>query len=381
MNSGTIARFLTDAGIVDYRPTATGGNCFIDRMPPSPDVAVAVSWLGGEIDKATGERTEEFQIRVRGAADDPGTPRDLAQLISAALNALGDAAPATIANGTDDASLVILCSAGTPGLFSPDTLDRHEWALRVRVRTGAATGAGVVVDGALIAPPYLPAGPAGPAGPQGDTGPAGPQGPAGAVGDTGPAGPQGPAGPAGNPGFTVDHLLSAIHSDGACDTHPRYAVLTTTAGSPNGEARFTYFTPLKTITVTGITMVSGGTAQAGATLIRYGLYSVNAAGQVTLLARTANDVTICASANTAHRRTFEASGGYPASVTLEQGKRYAVAILVVGATTSPSLYSAGANAALLALAPRMNGQMTGQSDLPTTGTPAGSGSLFWARLS
>ena len=222
------------------------------------------------------------------------------------------------------------------------------------------------------------AGPEGPAGPQGPAGPEGPQGPAGAAGAMGPQGPAGPAGAS----FNSSVLLASLHSDAAIETYPRSSVTTANSGISNGEVRLTNFTPLSDMTVTGITVVTGATAQAGATLVRLGLFTVNTlTNEVTLVARTANDTTICATPNTAHRRVFDTTGGFPDSYQLVAGTRYAVGLIVVGASTTPVLHAAGSGAAMLSLAPRMNGLLTGRTDLPTTATPSTAGSMVWFRLS
>jgi hypothetical protein len=202
-------------------------------------------------------------------------------------------------------------------------------------------------------------------------------------GPTGPQGPAGPQGPEGDPGFTVDHLVASQMTDGV-ETYPRIQLLSGNGSLLNGEVRLSYFTPVKTTDVTGITMITGATAQAGATLVRFGLYSVDTStGALTLVARTANDTTALALANTSFRRLFNSSGGYPETVTLEQGQRYAVGAIVVGATTTPTMHTTGTGAAVLSQAPRLSGNITSQTDLPasTAGNPGNSGQMHWARLS
>jgi hypothetical protein len=172
-------------------------------------------------------------------------------------------------------------------------------------------------------------------------------------------------------------------SDGI-ETYPRVNILSGNGSLLNGEVRLSCFTPVKTTTVTGITMITGATAQAGATLVRFGLYTVNTeTGALTLIARTANDTTALAAGNTAFRRLFDTVDGYPDSVTLEQGQRYAVGAIVVGATTTPTMQTTGSGAAITSLAPRLSGNITGQTDLPTStaGNPGNSGQMHWARLS
>ena len=91
-----------------------------------------------------------------------------------------------------------------------------------------------------------------------------------------------------------------------------------------GTSYFTYFTPLTTATVGNISVSSAGTISTGATLIRFGLYTVNeSTGALTLVARTASDVTIFSAINTLYTRAFSVTGGYPSTYTLQQGTRYA----------------------------------------------------------
>ena len=282
----------------------------------------------------------------------------------------------------------------------------REWAV-VGIRiTGATTRVLLSQDGSdlnpgsdtvsvLPPPPVYPTADPGPQGPQGEPGPEGPEGPAGAVGPEGPAGavgpegpagpvgpegPQGPAGPAGA-SYNPSVLLASMNSEGI-DVYPRSSVVSATGVINNGEVRLSMFTPAADVTVTGITVVTGATAQVGASLVRMGLYSVNTTtNEITLIAQTANDVTICATNNTAHRRVFDTAGGLPASVNLVAGTRYAVGLIVVGASTTPTLHTTGSGAAMLALSPRMNGLLTGRTDLPATATPSTAGSMPWFRLS
>lgn len=140
-----------------------------------------------------------------------------------------------------------------------------------------------------------------------------------------------------------------------------------TAMGGSGSVRLTYFTATQTGTYTRLRSLTATTA-AGATptLARMGVYTVAANGNLTLLAATANDTTLWATANTAYERTTTAS------YTLTAGQRYAFAHLVVTAAAVPSLVGkssvgAGAANAELARAPRKTGS-TPATDLSASFT-------------
>jgi hypothetical protein len=136
MNSGTLARFLDSVVTgVDYRPDTVGGNTFIDRVPPTPDLAVSVLAFGGDHDRPVGEAVAIWQVRVRGASDDPVSPATLITAISAALN--DQATPTVFAPATADEATVTLVTVGVPYLLGWDALDRAEWAVRVTIRYAA----------------------------------------------------------------------------------------------------------------------------------------------------------------------------------------------------------------------------------------------------
>lgn len=183
--------------------------------------------------------------------------------------------------------------------------------------------------------------------------------------------------------FTAALMLATQNTEAAIDTYPRHSIVSSTGVINNGEVRLTNFTPAVSRLVSGITVVTGSTAQVGASLVRLGLFTVNTTtNEITLVARTANDTTICATPNTAHARLFDTTGGFPASYQLVAGARYAVGLIVVGATTTPTLHTTGTGGAPLSLSPRMNGLLTGRTDLPTTPvTPSTAGSMPWFRLS
>jgi hypothetical protein len=150
----------------------------------------------------------------------------------------------------------------------------------------------------------------------------------------------------------------------------------------SGTAYFTYFTPLKDIPVTSISVSSAGTAFSGTSLAKFGLYSYDET-TATLLAETASDVTIFGIRNTLYTRMFSAARGYPMSYTLRAGSRYAIAILWAGSTPGTVYLAHGiAPASVVALSPKLNGSLASQVDLPATALPVTTVNIGpWGRLS
>lgn len=134
-----------------------------------------------------------------------------------------------------------------------------------------------------------------------------------------------------------------------------------------GALRLTFFTAPRDLTTARVRMYSGSTAAAATpTLVRVGLYAVDAAGDGTLVASTVNDTSLFASQNTAY--TVDWDDPYD----LAEGERYAVGLLVVSAQTTPTVVgSAAANAAICAVAPRLSGAIGSQTDLPASFVESG----------
>jgi hypothetical protein len=151
----------------------------------------------------------------------------------------------------------------------------------------------------------------------------------------------------------------------------------------SGVALWTYFTPLKTITVSQVAMRTQTSAGSSLTLARMGLYTVAANSDITLVARTANDTTLFTAINTIYTRSFDTTGGYPSTYTLVAGQRYAFGFVVTG-TTMPSFSGANIQGTIAGLSPKILSSRGGQTDLPISLTAAqdtGSGSTFFARFS
>jgi hypothetical protein len=146
---------------------------------------------------------------------------------------------------------------------------------------------------------------------------------------------------------------------------------------------WTFFTPAYTLTITQIAFACVSAA-SGVTLCRFGLYTADASGNATLVARTASDTTIFNASNTVFTRSLDTTGGYPSSYALNAGTRYAVA-LCISASNTGTVSAASVPGVIAALSPRVQGVRTGANDILTTqgsGQYNGTvGLIYWARLS
>jgi hypothetical protein len=186
----------------------------------------------------------------------------------------------------------------------------------------------------------------------------------------------------GNSAVTYGNLAKVLqNSTSVVDVLPRF-VTYTNLGQSSGFAYFMFFTAPQSVSVTQISMQSGTTPSASLTLARMGLYTVDSSDNTTLVARTANDTTLFNASNAINTRSFDTTGGYPSSYSLVAGTRYALALIQVG-TTPASVFGINASQNLiLSLAPRMSGNASGLSDLPTSRTSYTNFSAqYWGRFS
>lgn len=130
-------------------------------------------------------------------------------------------------------------------------------------------------------------------------------------------------------------------------------------GFASGSLRLSYFTARKTEAITQLRAETFSTAAATVTLARMGIYTVAENGDLTLAAATANDTTLFGATFTKYTRSVTAT------LNKVAGQRYAFGVLVV-ATTPPLIMGTSVPAALSADAPRIAGQLTGQTDLPAS---------------
>ncbi len=147
------------------------------------------------------------------------------------------------------------------------------------------------------------------------------------------------------------------------ETIPRsFCLNTAEALAVTQTLRLTYFTCRKTESISQVKMVTGATA-AGATpsLIRIGLYTVAANGDLALVASTATDTALFAAANTAYTKALSTA------YVKVMGQRYALGLLVNSAAAFPSIAGAPAEGSILGLvSPLMHASVAAQADLPAS---------------
>jgi hypothetical protein len=163
------------------------------------------------------------------------------------------------------------------------------------------------------------------------------------------------------------------------------------AGTSSGGLMLAFFTAPYSFTATTLTFCTGGTATAGLSVCRFGLFTVSetitnsttaTTPVVTLVARTANDTTIGNTTNTIYSRTFDTTGAYPASYALVGGTRYAVGLMTVGTTAGTWQAGTVTTGAIMRVPPMVAGLVTGLSDIPTAPTSVPNGNfILYGRIS
>jgi len=162
--------------------------------------------------------------------------------------------------------------------------------------------------------------------------------------------------------------LTANSQSTGLDTYDRQILNNNAALFTSGGLFLSFFTPSENITISSITFVSGSTNVSGTpTLVRIGLFTYDET-TLTLVAATASDTNIGATANTAYTRSLSTDGSLPSTYQLVRGNRYAIGLLQVGATNISGVGCSGSNNVLSSLPPRLSGTVSGLSDLPTSTT-------------
>lgn len=137
-------------------------------------------------------------------------------------------------------------------------------------------------------------------------------------------------------------LYNSLWAGGGSETLSRLN-LTNIAGT-SGRITFTYVTAPVTVTINTLTMVANDPAASSQTLARMAIFEVDGSNDLTKIAQTASDTTFLNSTFTDDSMTLDTTGGFPSSIMLEQGTRYAFAYLSV-ASTSPTVRGAIADVA------------------------------------
>lgn len=158
---------------------------------------------------------------------------------------------------------------------------------------------------------------------------------------------------------------------------PRLSVISNAISNTSQLLRLTYFTAPFAFTVSNLSLTAGTAAAAATpTLIRYGIYSEDGSGNLTLIGSTPNDTTMLAAAFTAYTKALSTP------VALTKGTRYAMAVLVVSSATMHNMYGISVTAADFGLAPRLTAAVAAQTDLPSTvavGSLANNAMAFYMR--
>jgi hypothetical protein len=151
----------------------------------------------------------------------------------------------------------------------------------------------------------------------------------------------------------------------------------------NQSLVLSYFTAVRSFTTSQIVLPNGTAAGATPTLVRVGLYSVDAAGAGTLIGSFANDTTLFAVANSLTTKNWTTP------IPLVMGQRYAAGFLCVTAAAAPTIAGqlfiggAAAFASRMGRPPRLTGALAGQADLPANFADASLtnfGGRAWAEL-
>lgn len=160
-------------------------------------------------------------------------------------------------------------------------------------------------------------------------------------------------------------LASMPHSNDLSvgeSTLARREIISSGVTTANQVLRLTYFTARKSEIISQINIPSGATA-AGATptLIRMGIYSVADNGDLTLVASTANDITLFAASSTEYLKALESP------FVKNKGQRYAFGLLVRSAAAFPTFYGQSTVLPVTMFAePKLASSISAQLDLPSS---------------
>lgn len=303
--------------VIDGDPVPTGGAGVTHVDAGSPGAAYSLAMSTAATKWVTAQLTADLTVTL--TAFPAGS--------CAVLKLTQDSTPRTLAisDGTTTVPVNVPATAGT--FFE----------------VGLSSADGVNIDVELLGVP----------GAQGQVGQTGLQG------NPGPTGPAGPSGASPNAPSVGEETFDRLW----CST---------TASMTSQMLRLSYFTARTTETITKILLTTAGSgAGATPTLIRAGVWSVDASDNLTaLLASTANDTTLLTPGSTEFLKAFSASFSKVA------GTRYAVGLLVVTAATVPTIPAAALSTAPLSGATqnrrRIAAAVSGQADLPSTATVSAS---------
>jgi hypothetical protein len=200
-----------------------------------------------------------------------------------------------------------------------------------------------------------------------------------------------PDGTTGTPGWyevgseksarEIAHLAASNPANGIHAVSRRDA--TTSTALSSGTIQLTHFTPMVDLNITTLTFQSTGISSVMPTMARYGIYEVNSAETLmTLIGITENQATPTINPwmqNTPQAATLTTTTGLPVPLRLVAGKRYAVAMLVVGNSGGQFLSTPtapGGGLGTVGHSPILASRFISQTNLPSTLTVS-SGERRW----
>lgn len=130
-----LATYLDDQGLVTFSATAAGGDCFVEKLPQSPDEAVAIMSTGGwREDGKLGYDSPTLQLVVRGTKD-PQAGFERAVALYDALHGLH------AVELVDGGTYVVGCWAqqSAPIRLGPDDNGRYEYSINLLLHVRSLT--------------------------------------------------------------------------------------------------------------------------------------------------------------------------------------------------------------------------------------------------
>ena len=118
----------------------------------------------------------------------------------------------------------------------------------------------------------------------------------------------------------------------------------------SGTQYFIFFTSLQTFNATTISIVTGDTGVSNATIIKFGLYSIDNSNNANLVAYTDNNTSLLSSPYTLYSSIFSTNANY----IVQNGSRYAISFLII-ANIMPTIYGIQNIGFLTNLSPKING--------------------------
>lgn len=131
-------------------------------------------------------------------------------------------------------------------------------------------------------------------------------------------------------------------------------------GVADSTLMLTYVYPSEDIDIDNLMCFTREAGTGTPTLARMGVYSVDGAGDLALLASTTSDATILTTAWTGHYKALSTT------VRLVAGSVYAFAFVGVGTTMMPGFYGINGPSGEFALDPAVCGKVDSSTDLPST---------------